>query len=799
MDDREETAVGENLPETGEGVRIPNELPVLPLKDTIVYPFMIVPLAVGRPKSVKLVDEVIVKDKLLALVAQREKEEGDPRPSQLYEVGTAASILRFMRLPDDTMRILVQGLARIRITHYTKTDPYLVAKVERLESVVEDSVELQALTRNASSQFQAMVSMLPQFPEEMKVVAAQIDDPSRLADVIAANLNISTEEKQKLLETLNVKERLERVTRLLARDVEVLELGQKIQTQVKNEIDKGQREYFLRQQLKAIQEELGEGDERQREIKEIKEKLEAAKLPAEAKKEAERELDRLAKMPPQASEYSVSRTYLDWLCELPWSKSTRDRLDIRLAESILNEDHYDLEKVKERILEHLAVLKLKPGMKGPILCFVGPPGTGKTSVGRSIARALGRKFIRLSLGGVRDEAEIRGHRRTYVGALPGRIIQGIRKAGSNNPVMMLDEIDKLGQDFRGDPSSALLEVLDPEQNYSFSDHYLEVPFDLSKVMFITTANILDTIPPALLDRMEVLELPGYTSEEKVHIAKKFLIPKQLEEHGITAKQLKITDAAVRTVIEDYTREAGVRNLERNIATICRKVAREIAAGKSKGKRVDQALVRKMLGPKRFYSEVAERTSEPGVATGLAVTQAGGDILFIESIRAPGQLTLTGSLGDIMKESAQAALSYVRANAPLFGISAAAASRQGVHVHVPAGAIPKDGPSAGIAIACSIISLLSGRPVRPDVAMTGEITLRGKVLRVGGIKEKCLAAKRAGIKTVILPKQNKPDVEEIPQQIRDHLRFKFVDKIEDVLSVAFTPRKHEKRSVLTQRS
>jgi len=780
-----------------EQVEIPEELPILPLRDIIVFPFMIVPLSVGRPKSLKLVEEVVMKEKrMLGLVAQRDAKTEDPTPDDLFRVGTAATILRFMKMPDETVRILVQGLSRIRVVEFLKTDPYMVAKIQRLESKVDDSMELKALAANASNQFQAMISMLPQLPDELKVAVSNIDDPSKLADIISANLNLSIEERQQLLETLDVKQRLRILTRFLARELEVLELGKKIQSQVKSEIDKGQREFYLRQQLKAIQEELGEGDQRQREIKEIRQKLKEAKLPPEAMKEAERELERLATMPPQASEYTVSRTYLDWLASLPWAKSTKDNLDIKRAEKILNEDHYDLEKVKNRILEHLAVLKLKPDMKGPILCFVGPPGTGKTSVGKSIARALGRKFVRLSLGGVRDEAEIRGHRRTYVGALPGRIIQSIRKAESNNPVMMLDEIDKLGQDFRGDPASALLEVLDPEQNHAFSDHYLEVPFDLSKVMFITTANILDTIPPALLDRMEVLELPGYTTEEKVHIAEQYLIPKQLEAHGIKPKQLSISRQAIRRVIEEYTREAGVRNLERNIAAICRKVAKEIASGElKKPKRVGASDIKEFLGAPKFYPEVAERTSEPGVATGLAVTQAGGDIIFVESIKSPsaGQLQLTGSLGNVMKESAQAAFSYVRANAAALGLKPSEVKKFGVHVHVPAGAVPKDGPSAGITIASSLISLFSGKPVRSDVAMTGEITLRGKVLRVGGIKEKVLAARRAGIKTVILPRTNQADLEEIPREIKRALKFEFVDKIDDVLPIIFDSKKKAKKS------
>jgi ATP-dependent Lon protease len=741
---------------------------------------------VNRPKSQRLIDEVVVKNRLLGLVAQRESDVDEPKASQLYEFGTGGVVLKMLKFPDNSTRILVQGIARIRILSYTQSDPYFMAKVERVESMADESLETKALAANASQQFQALIGLLPQLPDELKVAVMNIQDPGKLADVIASNLNISLEERQRLLSTVSVQERLRRVTALLARDLEVLELGKKIQSQVKSEMDKNQREYFLRQQLKAIQDELGVGDEHARELNELKKKLNEAGLPPEARKEADRELDRLRNMPPQASEYVVARTYLDWLISLPWSKSTQDNLDIAVAEKVLNEDHYDLEKVKERILEYLAVLKLKPDSKGTILCFVGPPGTGKTSLGKSIARALGRKFVRMSLGGVRDEAEIRGHRRTYVGALPGRIIQGMRKAESNNPVMMLDEIDKLGTDFRGDPSSALLEVLDPEQNFAFSDHYLEVPFDLSKTIFITTANILDPIPPALLDRMEVLELPGYTAEEKLSIAKQYLEPKQLTAHGLSAEDVTFEDEAILLLIAEYTREAGLRNLERSIASICRKVAKEIARDGRKRHIIGKAEVPKLLGPPKFFQDVAERTSEPGVATGLAWTPAGGDILFIESTRILGQghLTLTGSLGDVMKESAQAALSYVRANAERLGLDPKLVRKSDVHIHVPAGAIPKDGPSAGITIGVSLISLLKGQPVKPDVAMTGEITLRGRILRVGGIKEKVLAARRAGITTIVMPKNNETDLEEVPAQAKKGMTFHFVEKIDDALPYVF---------------
>jgi ATP-dependent Lon protease len=635
--------------------------------------------------------------------------------------------------------------------------------------------------------------MAPNLPAELAIMAMNLDDPGVLADLIASTLNIPLEDKQAILETLEVKERLAKVNVLLNKELSVMELGSKIQSEVREGIDKTQREYFLREQLKAIQKELGEKDERTVEIEELRQRLIQAKLPPEAMKEAERELDRLAKMPPAAAEYTVARTYLDWLIDLPWAVSTEDNLDISQAQKVLDEDHYDLEKVKKRILEYLAVRKLKADMKGPILCFVGPPGTGKTSLGKSIARALGRKFIRMSLGGVRDEAEIRGHRRTYVGALPGRIIQGIRKAGSNNPVFMLDEIDKLGMDFRGDPSSALLEVLDPEQNYSFSDHYLEVPFDLSKVMFITTANILDPIPPALRDRMEVLDLPGYTEEEKLGIAKDFLVPKQIEAHGLSKENIKFEDQALRRIALEYTREAGVRNMEREIANICRGVARKVAEGQKGLTVVEAESVPSFLGPAKFFSEVAERTSEPGVATGLAWTPTGGDILFIEATRMKGRkgFNLTGQLGEVMKESAQAALSYVRAKAKTLKIPENFFDSSDIHIHVPAGAIPKDGPSAGVTIFTAITSLLTGRPVRNDVAMTGEITLRGLVLAVGGIKEKILAARRAGITTVILPKRNEKDLQEVPEQVKKDMKFHFVQRMDEVIRIALKPKPNSK--------
>ncbi|MEP9410464.1 MAG: endopeptidase La [Candidatus Brocadia sp.] len=767
-------------------LKVPKEMPILPVRDTVVFPGMVAALSVVTERDIKLLNHVLAANRFLALVAQREKDIKVVKPSDLYECATAAVVLQMLRMPDNSAKMLVQGVSRIRIDEYTQTEPYYKAKVTVLEDIIESDMETEALARNAADQFIRMISMAPSLPEELKIAIVNIDSPSRLADMIASHLNIGVAEKQQVLEAINVKARLQKVTALITSEMEVLEMATKIQSQVKSEMEKGQREYYLRQQLKAIQEELGEGDERAIEVKELTKKIEEAKMPPEAKKEAERELNRLAKMPSASAEYTVSRTYLDLLVSLPWAVTTTDNLDIQAARKVLDEDHYDLEKVKERILEYLAVRKLKQDMKGPILCFVGPPGTGKTSVGMSIARAIGRKFVRMSLGGVRDEAEIRGHRRTYIGALPGRIIQGLRKAGSNNPVFMLDEIDKLGADFRGDPSAALLEVLDPEQNYAFADHYLDVPFDLSKVMFITTANLLDPIPPALKDRMEVLELPGYTADEKVFIAKQFTIPKQLKEHGLTKEQITIEDDAIRAIISDYTREAGIRNLEREIAHICRKVAKEIASGEKKSVTITADQLHNLLGPVKFFSEVAERTSEAGVATGLAWTQAGGDILFIEATLMPGtgKLLLTGQLGDVMKESAQAAMSYIRAKLTKLGITFKDFNKYDFHIHIPAGAIPKDGPSAGVTMAMALISLLKEAPILSNVAMTGEITLRGRVLPVGGIKEKVLAAKRAGITTVILPKRNEKDLVEVPENAKKEMNFVFVEKVDEMLPVVF---------------
>ncbi|MDR4507838.1 MAG: endopeptidase La [Candidatus Brocadiaceae bacterium] len=771
-----------------EKLKLPEEMPLLPLKDTVVFPNMVAALNVFSERDLDLLNHVLAGNRFLALVAQKEKDLQTVKQSDLYEYGTLGIVLQMLRMPDNSAKMLVQGISRVKIEEFLQTEPYFKARVTHIEDTVEKDRETEALTRNVADQFVRMISMTPSLPEELKVAVVNIENPSRLADIIVSHLNVSIAEKQGVLEAINVKSRLQKVTTLIANELEVLEMATKIQSQVRNEMEKGQREYYLRQQLKAIQDELGEGDERTVETDELTKKIEEAKLPPEAKKEAERELNRLSKMSSASAEYTVSRTYLDLMVALPWSTTTTDNLDISAAKKILDEDHYDLEKVKDRILEYLAVRKLKQDMKGPILCFVGPPGTGKTSVGMSIARAIGRKFVRMSLGGVRDEAEIRGHRRTYIGALPGRIIQGLRKAGSNNPVFMLDEIDKLGADFRGDPSAALLEVLDPEQHHAFEDHYLDVPFDLSNVMFITTANILDTIPPALMDRMEILELPGYTAEEKVSIANQFIIPKQLKAHGLTNEYITIEEDAIKTIIRDYTREAGLRNMEREIATVCRKVAKDIASGEKQHVSVSAAQLHTLLGPIKFFSEVAERTTEAGVATGLAWTQAGGDILFIEATLMPGtgKLTLTGKLGDVMKESAQAAMSYIQSRTKQLGITFKDFSKYDFHIHVPAGAIPKDGPSAGVTMAMALISLLQETPTLPYVAMTGEITLRGRVLPVGGIKEKVLAAKRAGITTIILPKRNEKDLVEVPENAKKGIDFVFVERVDEMLLTVFGP-------------
>jgi ATP-dependent Lon protease len=765
-------------------VEFPTVLPILPLKNTVVFPHSVLPLTVGRESSVKLVEEALAGTKIIGVLTQRDPNIEHPTAHDVYHIGTVCKIARVMKTPNNALLLWVQGLSRFAVELFTQETPYLVAQIKPLESVVEEDIETEALSKQVAALFQKMLSLMPNPHVEIHAMASSLSDPGHLADFITANLDIEVEAKQQVLETLNVKERLTLVLRLLEEENEILEVGSRIHTRVQEEIGRSTRERILREQMEAIKKELGE--EEGPEIEELRRKIKQAKMPKDAEKEALRELERLAQMHPSSAEYTVSRTYLDWLIALPWSKTTKDMLDISRARQILDEDHYDLEKVKERILEYLAVLKLKRDMKGPILCLVGPPGVGKTSLGRSIARALGRKFVRISLGGVRDEAEIRGHRRTYVGALPGRIIQGLRRANSKNPVFMLDEIDKMSSDFRGDPASALLEVLDPEQNNNFTDHYLDVPFDLSRVLFITTANVLYTIPSPLLDRMEVLELPGYSEDEKVQIAQRYLVPKQIKAHGLRAHQVEFSDAALRQIIRDYTHEAGVRNLEREIGAVCRKVAVQVAEKKDRSRRfIEPADVSKMLGPPRYFSEVSERLTQSGVAIGMVVTQVGGDIVFIEAtkMKGKGELKLTGQLGEVMRESAQAALSYIRANAEQLGIDPDFFAHHDIHIHVPEGAIPKDGPSAGVTLVTALVSLLTDTPVQPDLAMTGEITLRGKVLPVGGVREKVLAAHRAGIKTVILPKRNEKDLEELPHNVREALRVEFVEEISQVLGIA----------------
>ncbi|KPL18168.1 MAG: peptidase [candidate division Zixibacteria bacterium SM23_81] len=769
--------------------KIPGELPILPLKGIVVFPNIIVPLVVSQEEHARLIDETLVGGKIVGLFLQmgEKSEERDDR--SLYDVGTAGQIIKMLRFPDGSVRFLVQGAARIKIKKFLRTEPYLVARVERIKDHTETSIELEALVRNLLEQFGKVVSLAPYLPDDLQISAMNIEQPGKLADLIASNLNMPVESKQDILDTASVKERLMKLTSYVNRELNVLELGKQIQSRAASEMGRDQKEYFLREQLKAIQHELGETDQKTAEIEEFRKKIAAARMPSEALEAANRELDRLSRIPPAAAEYTVSRTFLDWLVSLPWSKGTKDNLDIPRAKQVLDEDHYNLEKVKERILEYLAVRKLKAEMKGPILCFVGPPGVGKTSLGRSIARALGREFVRISLGGMRDEAEIRGHRRTYVGALPGRIIQGIRRAGFKNPVFMLDEVDKIGQDFRGDPAAALLEVLDPEQNNSFSDHYLEVPFDLSRVMFITTANILDPIPGVLRDRMEVIDLPGYTDEEKLHIAKKYLVLREREEHGLKEEQIQFQDEALREIISKYTLEAGLRNLDREIATVCRKVAKRVAEGEVIAATVAPDNLSEYLGPEKFFREMATHDTKVGVVPSLAWTQTGGAIMFVEATKMPGRksLILTGQLGDVMKESAQAALSYVRASAKKLKIPEDFFSKVDIHVHVPAGAIPKDGPSAGITIATAIASLLTGKPIKPELSMTGEITLRGEVLPIGGVKQKALAAHRAGIKTVVLPKKNEKDLVEVPEEIRKGLDFVFVETVDEVFTNAFGSR------------
>ncbi len=768
-------------------------LAILPLRDTILFPHAILPLAVARESSVALVHDAVRERKVIGVVTQRDPAVDDPVEGDLYPIGTLTHIHKMFKFPDGSLRLVVQGVQRFHVKKVFQYKPFLKAEVELIAEGVASpqEVEVRALAQSAQGLFQRVVELSPTLSDELQALAANIQDPGRLADFVAASLpSLTTAQKQEMLETLEVKARLEKLNAVLVKDLEVLEVGNKIQSHVKTELQKNQREYYLREQMKAIQKELGEGDDQQREYNDLRERIEAAGMPDDVKKEALRELDRLQKMSPAAAEYTVTRTYLDWLVALPWNKRTEAEIDILKARDVLDNDHYDLEKVKERILEYLAVRKMKPDIKGPILCFVGPPGVGKTSLGRSIASAMGRKFHRLSLGGMRDEAEIRGHRRTYIGALPGQIMQGLRRADSKNPVFMLDEVDKLGADFRGDPASALLEVLDPEQNNTFKDHYVDQPFDLSEVLFICTANVLDTIPPALRDRMEIIRLAGYIEEEKLHIARRHLVPRQLDNHGMTAADVEFTDEGLTKLVREYTREAGLRNFEREVASIIRKVARRRAEGRTDKVVVTPEVVEEFLGAPIFLrEELEERTLIPGVAIGLSWTAAGGEVLFIEASQMWGKkgLTLTGQLGDVMKESAQAALSWVRAHARQLGIEESFFERVDLHLHVPEGAIPKDGPSAGITLVTALASLLTGRPVRPRVAMTGEMTLAGRVLPVGGIKEKVLAAHRLGIREVLLPKRNEKAVkEDIPDNVRSDLRIHLVSSIEDVLGLALTP-------------
>jgi ATP-dependent Lon protease len=770
-----------------EAIKIPDVLPVLPLKDTVVFPYIILPLSVGRDKSVLAVDRALAESRVIMLVAQRDSAIDNPGEAELYEVGTAAVIMRMLKLPDGRIRILVQGLARARIHHISQVDPYLQAKIERIEEPRPPSgLETEALMRSVKESLDRAVTLGKSISPEVMVIAANLEDPGRLADLAASNLELKIGEAQSVLEVIDPLERLRRVSDQIARELQVLTMQQEISSQARGEIDRSQREYFLRQQLKAIQQELGEGEELTEEIEGYRRLAEEKKISDDAREEMERQIRRLERSHPESAETQIIRSYLDWLTGLPWETLSDDNLDLDHAQQVLDEDHYDLEKIKERILEYLAVRKLKSDTRGPILCFVGPPGVGKTSLGKSIARAMGRKFVRIALGGVRDEAEIRGHRRTYVGALPGRILQGIRQAGTSNPVFVLDEIDKLGADYRGDPSSALLEVLDPEQNFSFADHYLAIPFDLSRVMFIATANMLEPIQPAFLDRMEVIRLSGYTEEEKLRIARLHLIPKQMRENGLAAEgQITFTDEGIRQVISGYTKEAGLRNLERELAAICRKVAVRVARGETAGIVIDAEKVEEFLGPRKHFAEELLGRDRIGVATGLAWTAVGGDLLFIEVVAVPGkgQLLLTGQLGDVMKESAQAALSYARSYAGTHGIGDDFFAKNDVHVHVPAGSIPKDGPSAGITIGSAIISVLAKKPINRRVAMTGEITLRGDVLPIGGLKEKALAAKLAGVHTVIVPKLNRRDLVEIPDTIKKGLEFHFVEHMDEVLKIA----------------
>lgn len=778
-------------------VHIPDILPLLPVRDIVIFSNTMHPLFVGREGSIKAVEKAIAKDRLIFIATQKDSAQEEPVPSGIYSVGTVSMIMRMLKLPDGRIKILIQGIAKGIIREFFKEDQAYLVRIEKVAEVpfLSVDIETEALMRTVKENSEKILTLKGLISPDILNILDAVDDPGRLADLVAGNLKLKVEEAQRVLEIINPVERLRVVNDILQKELEVSTMQAKIQSQAKEEMSKTQREYFLREQLRAIKNELGDLDEKTQEINEFREKIAKAKMPPEVEKEATKQLNRLEMMHPDAAEASIVRTYLDWLVELPWSKSTRDKLNIKKVKKVLDEDHYNLEKVKERILEYLGVRKIKKQIKGPILCFVGPPGVGKTSLGKSIARALGRKFTRISLGGIRDEAEIRGHRRTYIGALPGRIIQGIKQAGSNNPIFMLDEIDKVGTDFRGDPSAALLEVLDPEQNFAFSDHYLNVPFDLSKVMFITTANLTDPIIPALKDRMEIIEIPGYTNEEKLKIARQFLLPRQMKENGITEKDLVISDEAILQTISNYTKESGVRNLERELASICRKVARKIAEGERKTTYVTKGNLHKFLGVPKFLPEEEREENEVGVATGLAWTQYGGEILYVEAsiMKGKGNLTLTGHLGDVMKESAQAALSYARSRAKDLNIDEKFYADKDIHIHVPAGAIPKDGPSAGVTMAMALVSALTKRPVRKDVAMTGEITLRGRILPIGGLKEKALAAMRAGIHTIIIPYRNKKDLDEIPKHIRRKLRFIFAKDMDDILEVALCNDAKEKPS------
>jgi ATP-dependent Lon protease len=775
-----------------EQLEIPDSLPLLPVRDVVIFPFMIVPLFVGRERSINAVDSALTKDRLVFTATQKDITKEDPDPEDLYKTGTVCMIMRMLKLPDGRVKVLVQGLSRAQIKDFSQTRPSYTVNIDKIKEPALDPVpvEIEALMRNVREQLEKLATLGKVVFQEVMMVLDNITDPGRMADLVAANLGLKIDEAQSVLETLEPIKRLEKVNDYLIKELQVAQMQVKIQSQAKEEMDKTQREYYLREQMRAIKNELGDMEEPSEELDEFRDKIKKSKMPTDVEKEALKQVDRLEMMHPDAAEAALIRTYLEWLVDLPWSKQTKDQIDIDKAKKVLDTDHYDLEKVKERILEYLAVRKLQPKTKGPILCFVGPPGVGKTSLGRSIAKAMGRNFVRISLGGIKDEAEIRGHRRTYVGALPGRIIQGIKQSGTNNPVFMMDEIDKIGMDFRGDPSSALLEVLDPEQNYAFSDHYLNLPFDLSKVMFITTANMADPIPEPLLDRMELINLPGYTEEEKLEIAKKYILPRQIKEHGLSKKYIIMHDDSVKKIISEYTREAGLRNLEREVASICRKVAKKVASGRTTVTNVTPKVVQELLGIPKFIPEAEQETDEVGVATGLAWTPVGGEILYIEAtiMNGKGQLTLTGHLGDVMKESAHAALSYARARADLFKLKPDFYKDLDIHIHVPSGAIPKDGPSAGITMAASLISALTQTPIDKDIAMTGEITLRGRVLPIGGVKEKCLAALRAKITNIILPDRNRKDIEDIPKDIRKRINFIFVKHMDDVLKVIF--KKHK---------